>query len=100
MVEVGPYRWLVERSSTASDLREISRVLLLNLSGECDGVKTAPGEVLLDRSFPLIEGYPLKIVSQRSLSRRCRKNLFVELAIPIEEQRKIVGVAHSSLLLA
>ena len=41
-----------------SDLREISRALLLRFSGELGGLKTAWEMFVLDRAFPLIEGHP------------------------------------------
>src|SRR6266478_5393047 len=56
-----PHRWLVERSSTASDWREISRVLVLNLLWHDKQTVLAhrPGQLcpLTDPS-PLIEGHP------------------------------------------
>jgi len=38
--------------------REISRVLVLNLSGECGGGQTAWEKFVLDTAFPLIDGHP------------------------------------------
>ncbi len=38
--------------------REISRVLVLNLSGEKAVPRTAPDNYALDRAFALIDGHP------------------------------------------
>ena len=38
--------------------REISRVLVLNLSGKQAVLKAPPGKVCLDKAFALIEGHP------------------------------------------
>jgi hypothetical protein len=38
--------------------REISRVLVLNLSGEASGAAALPGYFVLDSAFALIEGHP------------------------------------------
>src|SRR4249920_1360618 len=58
-----------EKISTGSDLREISRVLLLRFSGKRNGRKTAGEEFVLDTAFPLIEGAPVILfVEERSKS--------------------------------
>jgi len=46
--------------------REISRVLVLNLSGECGGGQTAWEKFVLDTAFPLIEGHPAEKEGQPS----------------------------------
>ena len=55
-----PNRWLVERSFHRRVIqREISRVLVLNLSGEHSGAySTAQDNFALDKAFALIEGHP------------------------------------------
>ncbi len=37
---------------------EISRVLVLNLSGKASGAHAPPGQLRLDNAFALIEGHP------------------------------------------
>ena len=53
-----PNRWLVERSSTASDWRKISRVLVLNLSGKQTVLTYRREKFALDSAFALIEAHP------------------------------------------
>ena len=61
-----------------SDLREISRALLLRFSGELGGLKTAWEMFVLDRAFPLIEGHPAeRIRTTRSRKDRRKKMLLV-----------------------
>jgi hypothetical protein len=44
------HRWVIQR--------EISRALVLNLSGEKSGARHCTGYFCLDRAFSLIEGHP------------------------------------------
>ncbi len=58
-----PNRWVVERFCSAGKMvqREISRALVLNLSGKAV-LGTAQDIFVLDSAFALIEAHPAKLV--------------------------------------
>jgi hypothetical protein len=67
-----PNRWVVERFCSAGKMiqREISRALVLNLSGKAV-LGTAQDIFVLDSAFALIEAHPLFVLCYQLGNPRC-----------------------------